>query len=371
MGWVRLSAALTALTTGLCVAACNAAPRSENGHNHGGTGPSAGSGADQGQGGIDLGSGSGSGGGLGEEGCAEAVAEPTLVPVAMFIAVDKSGSMGGDKWDDAKAAFISFFTDPSADPLEVALRFWPEGNCDEDSCSIQACSQPQIALGALSDPAHEAALVALFNATDPGGNTPTSAALAGATQWAIAQQAVSEGAAKRYVVVLVTDGDPNGCQEDITTISNIAGSAYTDHDILSFAVGLQGSNEADMDTIAAAGGTQTGFFIGSGNAQAELLAALQAIQQTAVACTFAMPESTDPNKTIDPDKINVTYTPSGGSETTVKQVAGEADCGPDGGWYYDDPVAPSIIQLCESTCNAVQSDAGTLHIVLGCETIVN
>ncbi len=366
MGWGRLGVGVGVVLAGLGLGACGAAERSELAAGQGGSGQSAGSGAGQGQGGLDL--GSGSGGGLGDDGCAETVAEPTLVPVAMFIAVDKSGSMGGDKWVDAKAAFISFFTDSSADPLEVALRFWPQGNCDEDSCSIQACAQPQIALGSLADPAHEAALVALFNATQPGGNTPTSAALAGATEWAVAQQALGE--TKRYVVILVTDGEPNGCQEDIATISGIAGSAYTDHDVLTFAVGLQGSNEGDMNTIAAAGGTQTGFYIGSGNAQAELLAALHAIQQTAVACTFAMPASSDPNKTVDPNKVNVSYTPSGGGETTISQVASAADCGPDGGWYYDDPTHPTVIQLCEATCNAVQADGGSLQIVLGCETVV-
>jgi hypothetical protein len=352
----------------LLAAACSVSGVSPRGDDLKETGPSTG-GGEMGQGGFAL---EGQGGNLEETACAETVAEPTVVPVSMFIAVDKSGSMGGDKWDDTNAAFTAFFTDPAADDLSVALRFWPEGDCDEDSCNVQACAQPQIPLGSLADPAHEAALVALFNQTDPDGPTPMSAALAGATQWAVNQQSGGEGA-ERVVVVLVTDGSPNGCDESIAGISSIAADAYNVGDVMTFTVGLQGSNEQDIDAIAQAGGTQAGFFIGSGNAQAELLAALKAIQETAVACTFAMPESVDADKAVDPNKVNVTFTPAGATEpVTIGQVADESACtAAAGGWYYDDPTDPAIIQLCESTCNAVQSDDGaTLNIVLGCATVV-
>ena len=280
----------------------------------------------------------------------------------------RSAPAGGDA---SVSAFTSFFTDPEADGLEVALRFWPQGGCNDNTCDTNACAQPQVPLGSLADGAHEQALVNLFLATDPNGNTPMSAALGGATQWALDQQ-VSAEAVKRYVVILVTDGEPNGCQENINSIASIAGDAFQSGDILTFAVGLQGSNESDMDAIASAGGTMTGFFIGSGNAQADLLAALKQIQQTAVACTFAMPESESVNEVVDPTKVNVTYTPTGGQTATISQVASEADCtAQNGGWYYDDPTDPSIIQLCESTCNAVQQDDGaSVEVVLGCQTVV-
>jgi hypothetical protein len=355
----------------LAAAACSAIDGSQIDDGAGASGSSAGGAGAMGQGG--LGFGSGSGGNIEEQGCAETVAEPTVIPVSMFIAVDKSGSMGGDKWDDTKAAFTSFFVDPAADGLKVALRFWPQGACDEDSCNVAACAQPQIALGSLADVAHESALVSLFNQTDPDGATPMSAALAGATQWAQNQQQSGEGAAEKVVVILVTDGSPNGCDENINTIAAIAGQAYQSADVLTFAVGLQGSNENDIDAIALAGGTQAGFFIGSGNAQAELLAALKSIQETAVACTFAMPQSDDPTKAVDPKKVNVTYTATGGSApVTLAQVNDAAACTATGGWYYDDPNDPAIITLCASTCDAVHADDGaSLSIVLGCATVVN
>src|SRR6185503_12669824 len=60
------------------------------------------------------------------EACAVVHDEATLLPVNMFLSVDKSGSMADNgKWDAATAAFTSFFNDPSASSLRVALRLWP------------------------------------------------------------------------------------------------------------------------------------------------------------------------------------------------------------------------------------------------------
>jgi hypothetical protein len=330
-----------------------------------------GSGSDSGAGGFNpTGGGTGSGG---FEECAQASEEATLVPVNMFIAVDKSGSMDDDnKWDNAEAAFVAFFQDPAADSLRVALRFWPDSGCDDNSCNTDICSQPQVGIGPLSDPAHEQALISAFGSKSPGGLTPMSAALAGACKWAKEYQTAKEGTEK-VVVVLVTDGEPTACEEDINDIAAYASEAYASAEVLTFAVGLQGSNEGQMDVIAQAGNTQQGFFIGSGNAQAELLAALKAIQQTTVACSFAMPESPDSSEPLDPSKINVTYAGGGGGEPQIiNQVGSEAECSASGGWYYDDPTDPAIIELCQTTCDAVQADeAAKINIVLGCATKVD
>ena len=125
-----------------------------------------------------------------------------------------------------------------------------------------------------------------------------------------------------------------------------------------------------MNTIAAAGETGEGYFIGSGDTETQLLSALRDIQRTAVACTFAMPTSSDPHAPLDPSEVNITY----GDPTdpvVIPQVAGEAACGPEGGWYYDDPNAPEGIVLCPSTCDAVyDADQARLQIALGCSTVV-
>jgi hypothetical protein len=232
----------------------------------------------------------------------------------------------------------------------------------------------------LTDPApadaHEQALVAAVGNSAPGnmggqsGGTPMFAALDGAERWATAYQAANP--TQRTVVVLVTDGEPNGCNENIQDIAALAGAALTSQNVLTYAVGLSGSNEQQMNEIARAGGTQQGIFIGgSTNAQADLLAALKSIQGQIMSCTFAMPTSNDPTRPIDPNKINVNFTPTGGSKTTIPQVPDAGSCTSAGGWYYDNPAAPTQIILCPATCTTIQADANpAIEILLGCSTQV-
>jgi von Willebrand factor type A domain len=312
----------------------------------------------------------GSGAGNGEENnCANLTLEPQAIPVSMFITVDKSGSMdSNNKWNNAKSAFINFFTSAEADDLNVALRFWPDGGCDT-SCNVGACAQPQVPMGSLGDNAHESALISAFNSKSPNGLTPMESALAGAEQYALDWQAQAE-AGGRIVVILLTDGVPTACNENIGVISSYAADAYQQAEILTFAVGLQGSNESQMNTIAQAGNTSQGYFIGNGNTQQDLLNALLDIQQVAVSCSFAMPESPDPNSPIDPQQVNIDLE-AGGTTDTVPQVGGAGDCGPEGGWYYDDPLDPAIIELCPATCDlANDSPDNGIQVTVGCATIV-
>jgi hypothetical protein len=275
-----------------------------------------------------------------------------------------------NKWPNTVQAFTAFFQDPGADSLNVALRFWPEGGCDENSCNIAACATPNVPMGSLMDTAHEQALINAFNQMFPSGLTPMSAALTGGVNFADAANQMAGEGGRQTVVIFLTDGIPTACDVNQQNIIQIAANAYNANGTLTFAVGLAGSEESFMNALAAAGGTGMAYMIGNGNAAADLLAALQAIQATVLACSFAIPESPDPNKPVDPKQVNITYTP-GGSTTPqiIPQVPSAADCGPDGGWYYDDPQSPSIIYLCPATCDLVQADdMGTVKVVLGCAT---
>src|SRR5690606_2296086 len=119
-----------------------------------------------------------------------------------------------------------------------------------------------------------------------------------------------------------------------------------------------------------AGGTQTGYYVGSANAEAELLAAMQDIQGKAVSCTFAYPEE-QPNVPLSPDLMRIEYT-SDSDVIRVPRVAGAADCTDDGGWYLDDPANPTTITLCPSTCNTVQGDVtAKVDVAVGCECEVD
>jgi hypothetical protein len=203
------------------------------------------------------------------------------------------------RWDLTSTALMQFFQDPAAAGLNVALRFFPDdqpgctGFPDASqtfpppdagtmppagpNCDIAVCAEPLVpAAPLLAEPApvdvQEATLVAAVMAGAPPGpempnpnpQTPTFAALGGAEQWAVAYRQAHPD--EPTAVVLITDGEPQGCDTDLTHIAALAADAYTVASVHTYVVGLSGSSEAGMNRIAAAGGTDKGFFVYDGSA---------------------------------------------------------------------------------------------------------
>jgi hypothetical protein len=328
-------------------------------------------------------SGSGSGGGFFDGGsgggidvdsaCAFASDEAQPVPLNVYIMFDTSGSMAGTKWFNSSAALQAFFMDPQSAGLRVALRFFPVDGCDE-SCNVGACAQPKVPLGeltALSAPTdvQEDALINAFVGVAPQGETPLSAALDGALQWTTGYLNGHPG--EKAGVILVTDGEPTDCNTSSSYLSGAAAGALASHGALTFAIGLEGSNESLMNAIATAGGTGQAYYIGGGaDVQTELVAALDDIRDATLACEYQVPSDVNGNP-IEPTRVNVLYTPEGATKPdTIGQVNGHADCGDGGGWYYDNAGAPTKITFCPATCTAIQtSEGGKVELVFGCETI--
>lgn len=304
--------------------------------------------------------------------------EGKTLPVTMLIMFDKSGSMLEDqKWAGAKAALIAFFQDPKSAGLSVGLRFFPDNSpasgCDDQACSIDACAAPLVAPAPLleapaaSDPQQQA-LVDAVNSKNPSGETPIYPALGGAEKWAAG---AADEASHRTAVVLVTDGEPTTCNTDIGAIAALAKDAKDAHGVLTYAIGMPGSLAAQLDQIAAAGGTDKAFLAGAGEVSAKLIAALTSIQKAQIACTFDVPAATQSGDVVDPGKVNVNYYSSAGSYVTMPRVDGLAQCTGTYGWYYDDPAAPKTITLCPSTCETVQGNmSAVIKILLGCETVL-
>ncbi len=93
------------------------------------------------------------------------------------------------------------------------------------------------------------------------------------------------------------------------------------------------------------------------------------VAESKISCDYPIPPP--PNgEMIDPKKVNVVYTNSNGTKNTIYNVpGGSADCGNNGGWYFDVPVAPTKITVCQNTCAALQGDpGGKVEVLFGCET---
>jgi hypothetical protein len=96
------------------------------------------------------------------------------------------------------------------------------------------------------------------------------------------------------------------------------------------------------------------------------------VSGSVIPCLYDIP-TPPPPEMIDYDKVNVTYQADANSmpEDIYYVPGGLADCGPNGGWYYDDVQAPTQILLCPATCDLVQqSTEGNVKILLGCETLI-
>ncbi|MFO0758709.1 MAG: hypothetical protein U0359_19610 [Byssovorax sp.] len=96
------------------------------------------------------------------------------------------------------------------------------------------------------------------------------------------------------------------------------------------------------------------------------------VQGASISCTYDIPMVPDGGM-IDPDKVNVSYTPGGGGmeQAILASPGGAAGCGQKGGWYYDDPQNPTKIIMCPTTCAALQGDPnGKVEVVFGCATVI-
>jgi hypothetical protein len=356
-------------------------------------------------------------------------------PLALYIMLDNSGSMDdNNKWNDAVAAITAFVksdttahgadwacvnedggvvpTPPDLPPpgtgsISIAIQYFhPEGVNNPDECNGSGHSTPAVPMGPLPD--NGQAIIDSLGTTGPNGNTPTTGALTGGTQYCASYQASNPG--KRCVVVLVTDGQPNGCgltdncpdgggncvdPGSAGILTPIASAAKANNGVITFTVGMQGITPAGfvlLDAIAVAGGSDCtpgtpgneACNITTGGAQG-FLDALNTIRKTVqvtgtstqtytatetttLACQWLIPKPA-PGKTFDKGLVNVNVT-LGGTTQRLGNVSGQSDCASAGeGWYYDDPNTPTKIMTCPDTCTKLKAATDPkVEVLVGCVT---
>lgn len=295
-----------------------------------------------------------------QDACATSSASAEAPPVQFVFMVDKSGSMQDDgKWLAAVSALKSVFGGSAVSKnLSASLQFFPMDS-DALECSVPAYQAPAVAMTKL--PA--TSFATRLDATIPDGSTPTLPALQGAL--AYAQQAKAQAGGAKVVVVLVTDGDPVGCNSDVDTVSAAASAAAAQ--VPTYVIGV-GTELTKMNQVAAAGGTKQAILISTANptqTAADLEKAIGQVQAQAVTCDYKIP--TAPNgQRIDVDKVNVRLTPGSGQAETLTY---SKDCKDGKGWRYDNVASPSKIEICPTTCNAAKADAkAKMDVFFGCAT---
>lgn len=270
---MRSSACLASLAVISCsitvlVAACGSSPDPDSGFGSS-SGSSGSSGASSGSSGASSGvPGFGTSSGSSGDGDSGADSGSCFAPVDMYIVFDKSGSMGdpagngapgdcniGDtknsKWCHAINALSGYLGSPDAKDQSAALQFFSDS--DNPTCSTGApydkAAVPTTGYTTLPSTSFNAVL----NSKTPGGGTPMEAALRGLTTFTAANRRPGHVT----IGILVTDGDPQGCNENLTTLSSILDAHYQATKIRTYVIGMNGATFSNLEKLGTGGGGPT------------------------------------------------------------------------------------------------------------------
>ena len=321
--------------------------------------------------------GTGATGGI--DSCQSVSAEAELQPVYLVFAFDVSGSMGqGDfpwhdrtlKWEPVVAATRAFFEDPASEGLSASLTVFPEreeaGRCDQASYE-----EPDVAMSALPSATFGELLDDIGSETWRGG-TPTLPMIRGVFEYVDGERIANPG---RYALVMVTDGYPQGCDDQSiqSVVDVVAGQADT---VPTYVIGvanppLDGAPDtvSDLGAIAEAGGTEDAFIVDTGNPQQttrDFQDVVEEIRGRSLVCNLPIPDPPD-GRVFDKQRVEVQYS----NDTDQTLFSYDADCLTENAWHYDDAQNPTSVVLCDDTCALVQADPrAKIAVNFACQTVI-
>lgn len=336
------------------------------------------------------------------EACAESTATVEAVPSILELVVDTSGSMdwppgwaptsnddskppGATKWEITRDA-LRTAVDALDASTSLGANFFPDTTDDDPDtlCLRNEVALPIDTLGAASSK-QRADWITALDAVAPNGATPTE----GAYLFGLQQLDATKLPGNQFVL-LITDGTPTCTLDCECTENNVAvdsGPLIDDakealkQGIRTFVIGSPGSEDTRsvLSAIAREGGTGQPGCSDDGpdychldmTTQPDLATGLAgALDQVAASlrsCEYPIPPPPD-SRTLDPNLVNVLYTPSGGKAETVARDPSKSDC--DRGWQYT--ADGQSITLCGDACSAAQADPGAkVEIILGCRTVTS
>lgn len=372
----------------------------------------------------------------------ESASEPTSIQgVVLAFAFDVSGSMGLEsaarpyesrqlKWEPVVAATKAFFSDPTSQGVSATLTFFPSDKADMiapaggtagggggfggggiggggggDICDGDEYATAGVPLTALPSDTFAAAIDAVTPAADGAWRigTPTNAVLEGVIQQVRALKDADTENKNKYVIVLVTDGEPAFCEPvDVNTVADTAASVKDEFPVYVIGVanpslaslveaGVVTAEDAatmaespdsvgNLNTIADSAGTGPAFIVNTDDPAAtttSFLEVVQKIRDSSFTCQLPIPEA-PAGQTFDPAKVNVSYTNHkdtngdgvvGEDEMGLTQFVYDESCTEMFAWHYDDAVNPTVIQMCGNVCDAIKADyknSGSLDVEFGC-----
>jgi hypothetical protein len=313
-----------------------------------------------------------------DEVCAAQVYEGEAVPLDIYIMFDQSGSMLNDvggitRLDAVERAAGSFLRDQASAAIGVGVGYFGFQPIGQTSCLANDYASPSVPVTL----DHEAVLRSLAE-RQPIGETPTGAAIRGACGYA--RELKTRNVGHSVVLLLLTDGEPKAPMSCSTgaCCPTLADAVQAASDCRSGEAGQPGIKTYvlgvgpfldNLQQIAQAGGTAHAYLIGDQEVEQKVLQALNSIRGDAsIPCQLKIPEATAGNE-LDYGLVNVAYQDSSCTLSTIYNVPNVASCdAASGGWYYDNPDAPSSVNLCGESCDRVSAPGGRLAFTVGCET---
>jgi hypothetical protein len=326
-------------------------------------------------------------------GCVGQAYEGESIPLDIYIMFDQSGSMcncvdpvfdmigrpcpdrecKATRMDAVREAARLFMADPQSQGVGVGLGYFGKQTIGQTSCNQADYAQAAVPIAPL--PGQAQVMMASLDKIQPTGETPSGAAIRGACTYA--QNWKKTNPSHETVILLLTDGRPEapvtcggGAGACCPTIDDAVEAATTCLDskpgIRTYVLGV-GPMLGNLDSIAAAGGTERAYLVEGGDVANKVLDALRTIRGDAIPCTMGLPAPPG-GLALSYDKVNITYASPSCEPTYYSYVESVTACAGEGGWYYDDPNAPQNIKLCPTSCNQVSAPGGKLLFTVGCET---
>ena len=312
-----------------------------------------------------------------DEVCAAQSYEGEAIPLDIYIMFDQSGSMLNDvggltRLDAVERATTTFLRDAASSAIRVGVGYFGFQPIGQTSCNPEDYASPSVPVTL----DHEAVLGSLA-AREPIGETPTGAAIRGACGYAKNWKKANAG--HSVVLLLLTDGEPKApmscsagtcCPTLADAVDAAAECRNGAPGIATYVLGV-GPFLDNLQQIAKAGGTGHAYLIGDQDVEHKVLQALNSIRGDAsIPCQLKLPEPRG-STSLDYGRVNVAYQDSSCVLSTIYNVPSVDNCDAAvGGWYYDNPAAPSSIALCGASCDLVSAPGGRLAFTVGCETKV-
>jgi hypothetical protein len=328
----------------------------------------------------------------GDAGCAGVKSEGKRSPVYMLIVLDGSGSMqSSSKWTASVQALTQFFQQVQGanDPaFGLGMTVFE----DSRTSSFGGNGSIQIPIRVV-DSAQATALSTRLTSSSPYGGTPTYTTMQAAyTNVAAFNPQLPLLPNGKKVIVLISDGVPNGGATEQNNVINLARQkaniqpAELAITTFSMGVGPIGGSTSSYDPkfmaqVAVAGGTarpncdvnnisdatrMCHFQLTPGSNASQLatdfLAAINTIRGLAASCEYAF--TVPAGQQLDPNLVSVSFTQNGQSTEVPKSTTN--------GWRYDNPSNPTKVILEGGWCDQVRNASdGKIEIVLGCAPKVN